>query len=221
MPAAQQIVDTLLENWFADRFSDWQIHRQSQRTQKALDAIDAYINSIPEWTFYEARRAHPNDPDKACLYVIQKTLAQYRALLTPFKNHRATLFSYVVAIENMLKEKLSLDDPPEFSNEMADDEMAKLMTSVNTSHGRVAEDRRPEMKTLKLNRVELDDDERKQVMRRGAVWHHGPKGKASPAVWKSEVRGKTYFVCNTHRAAAVKPTLKGAIRAFDFIKTTS
>lgn len=79
----------------------------------------------------------------------------------------------------------------------------------------------PKMKTLKLNRVELDDDERKQVMRRGAVWHHGPQGKPSPAVWKSEIRGKTYYVCNTHRAAAVKPTLKGAIRAFDFIKTTS
>ena len=83
------------------------------------------------------------------------------------------------------------------------------------------EGRGPKMKALKDNRIELDDAERKEVMRRGAVWHHGPKGKPSPAVWKSEIRGKTYYVCNTHRAMAVKPTLKGAIRAFDFIKTTS
>ena len=85
----------------------------------------------------------------------------------------------------------------------------------------IVEKRSPDMKTLKNNRTELDDDERKEVMRRGAVWHHGKDGKPTPAVWKSEVRGRTYYVCNTHRAAQVKPTLKGAIRAFDFIKTTS
>lgn len=85
----------------------------------------------------------------------------------------------------------------------------------------VTEAKSPKMNTLKDNRVELEPNERKEVMRRKAVWHHGPNGKESPAVWKSVVRGKTYYVCNTHRAAAVKPTLKAAIRAFDFIKTTS
>jgi len=85
----------------------------------------------------------------------------------------------------------------------------------------VLETRHPKMKALKDNRVELDDAERKEVMRRGAVWHKSPGGKASPAVWKSEIRGKTYYVCNTHRAMQVKPTLKGAIRAFDFIATTA
>lgn len=79
----------------------------------------------------------------------------------------------------------------------------------------------PSMQTLKDNRVELDDDERKQVMRAGAVWHLGKNGKPSPAVWKSEVRGKPYYVCNTHRTYQVKTTLRAAIRAFDFVKTTA
>lgn len=79
----------------------------------------------------------------------------------------------------------------------------------------------PRMKTLKANRIELTDAERKEVMKRGAVWHHGADGKPSPAVWKSQIGEKIYYVCNTHRAVQVKPTLKGAIRAFRFIKTTS
>ena len=58
-------------------------------------------------------------------------------------------------------------------------------------------------------------------MDRGAVWHHGPNGEETPAVWKAEVNGKTWFVCNTHRAYQCKPTLKGAINAYDFIETTA
>lgn len=79
----------------------------------------------------------------------------------------------------------------------------------------------PSLKTLKDNRTELDDDERKLVMRSGAVWHFGKEGKPTPAVWKSVVRGKTWFVCNTHRAYRVKASLKAAIRAFDYIETTA
>jgi len=79
----------------------------------------------------------------------------------------------------------------------------------------------PEMKTLKKNKRPLTDEERQLVMDRDATWHHGPNGEKTPAVWKSVVNGKTWYVCNTHRAMQVKPTLKGAIRAFDFIKTTA
>lgn len=86
---------------------------------------------------------------------------------------------------------------------------------------KMLEDRSPRMKTLKQHRVALTDKERKEVMRRKAVWNHGKNGEATPAVWKSVVDGKTFYVCNTHRAAQVKPTLKGAIRAYDFVKTTS
>lgn len=81
---------------------------------------------------------------------------------------------------------------------------------------RLGEDHSPKMKALKKGRRSLSAEERKEVIRRGACWDDG-----RPAVWKSTVNGKTYYVCNTHRAAAVKPTLKGAIKGFTFIKTTS
>ena len=79
----------------------------------------------------------------------------------------------------------------------------------------------PEHKILKKNRKPLTDSERSEVMKKKAVWHHGPNGAETPAVWKSEVRGKTWYCCNTHRAIQVKPTLKGAIKSFEFIKSTS
>ena len=79
----------------------------------------------------------------------------------------------------------------------------------------------PGMKVLKDNRVELDDKERKEVMRRKAVWHPGNKDKPVPAVWKSIVRGRTYFVCNTHRCFRVARSVKRAIKNFDYVKTTA
>lgn len=79
------------------------------------------------------------------------------------------------------------------------------------------------MQKLKANRVKLDPKERAEVMERGAVWHHGPNGEKTPGVWKSKdpKTGKCTYVCNTHRAMQAKPTLKGAINAFKFIKTTA
>jgi hypothetical protein len=74
----------------------------------------------------------------------------------------------------------------------------------------------PRMKALKKGRTPLSDVERKEVERRKACWDDG-----HPGVWKSRVNGKTYYVCNTHRAMQVKPTLKGAIKAFTFIKSTA
>jgi hypothetical protein len=79
----------------------------------------------------------------------------------------------------------------------------------------------PRMASLKKGRRQLDDKERKQVMAAGAVWHHGPQGEETPAVWKAVVNGTTWYVCNTHRAYQAKKSLKAAIRAFKFIKTTA
>lgn len=74
----------------------------------------------------------------------------------------------------------------------------------------------PNQDKLKKNRRPLTDEEKKEVIQKGAVWEDG-----RPGVWKAVVDGKTWYVCNTHRAIQIKPTLKGAIKAFEFIKTTS
>lgn len=82
---------------------------------------------------------------------------------------------------------------------------------------------RSEMENLKKNKKPLTDEEREEVMKAKAIWHHGPNGEATPAVWKSiDKNGKTLYITNTHRAAASSPTLKGAINKYhDFIKGTS
>jgi hypothetical protein len=79
----------------------------------------------------------------------------------------------------------------------------------------------PKQDKLKKNEVPLTDDERKQVMAAGATWHHGPGGAPSPAVWKSEIDGEIYYICQTHRATQCSKTIKAAIRSYDFIKTTA
>lgn len=80
----------------------------------------------------------------------------------------------------------------------------------------------PKFDVLKRGKVELDPDERKEVMSRKAVWRFSHLNGPSPAVWKSVVNGKTWYVTNTHRAYNVTPTLKGTIARFhDFIKGTA
>ena len=76
---------------------------------------------------------------------------------------------------------------------------------------------------LQKNKKPLTDEERKTVLDADAVWHHGPNGEPSPAVWKSvDKNGKTTFVTHTHRAYNTATTLKGAIsRYHKFIKSTA
>lgn len=81
-----------------------------------------------------------------------------------------------------------------------------------------------EFLSLKKNQKPLTDEERTEVMDAEAVWHHGPNGEASPAVWKSvdPKTDKITYITHTHRAYNTAPTLKGAIgRYHKFIKGTS
>lgn len=81
--------------------------------------------------------------------------------------------------------------------------------------------RGPTMKSLQKGKIPLDPKERQAVMKAGAVWHHGPKGEATPAVWKSVVKGKTWYCCHTHRAGICKPTLQAAIKAYPWVESTA
>ena len=84
------------------------------------------------------------------------------------------------------------------------------------------EARKSHFAVLKANKVPLTKEERDECMSRGAVWHFNGPDKPVCAIWKSRrPDGSFVYGCNTHRAMQVKPTLKGAINAFRFIKTTA
>lgn len=78
-------------------------------------------------------------------------------------------------------------------------------------------------KQLQKNKVDLTKEERAEVMKKKAIWHNGPNGSNSSAVWKSvDKNGKTIYVTHTHRAYNTSPTLKGIVSRFhDFIKGTA
>lgn len=77
-------------------------------------------------------------------------------------------------------------------------------------------------KKLKERKVPLTPEEREKAMKAGAVWHHGPNGEKTCAIWKSsDASGNQVYGCNTHRCMQVKPSLEGAINAFKFVKTTA
>ena len=80
----------------------------------------------------------------------------------------------------------------------------------------------PNYTTLEKNKTLLDGDERQKAMDAGAVWHNGPKGKETCAIWKGkDSKGQIWYVCNTHRCYKTAKTLAGAIKNFDYVKTTA
>ena len=86
------------------------------------------------------------------------------------------------------------------------------------------ETKKSKFEKLQDNKVPLTPEEREKVMKAKAVWHHGPNGEETPAVWKSKDKktGKFTYVTNTHRAYQDRPTLKGAISIYHkFIKSTA
>lgn len=84
-------------------------------------------------------------------------------------------------------------------------------------------ERKSEVQVLKENRTPLSKEERDIVMAKKAVWHHGPHGEETPAVWKSKnSKGETRYVCNTHRVGSVAKSLLGAIgNFFRFVKSSA
>ena len=80
-----------------------------------------------------------------------------------------------------------------------------------------------EFAKLEANKKPLSADEHTECIKKRAVWHHGPHGGETPAVWKSVAKnGKTTYVTNTHRAFNKASTMKGAIKKYhDFIKGTA
>ena len=103
----------------------------------------------------------------------------------------------------------------------AQDEDWKLPQSSLTIDS--ATEKKSSYQILKENKIPLTKEERKIVMDRKAVWHHGPHGEKTPAVWKSKnSKGEIIYVTNTHRAWNQAPTLLGAIgRYHKFIKGTA
>ena len=79
-----------------------------------------------------------------------------------------------------------------------------------------------DMDLLKKHKKPLTSQELDTVLKAEAVWHHGPNGAATSAIWKSVKNNKTTYVTNTHRAYNTASTLKGAIsRYHKFIKGTA
>lgn len=79
-----------------------------------------------------------------------------------------------------------------------------------------------DFKKLMKRKVPLTPEEREKAMNANCTWNHGLNGEPTCAIWKSsDASGNTVYGCNTHRAMQVKPTLAGAIKAFEFIKTTA
>lgn len=85
------------------------------------------------------------------------------------------------------------------------------------------EAKKSEFQKLKDNKVPLTDEERAKVMKADAVWHHGPNGEATPAVWKSkDNKGNITYVTHTHRAYNTAKSLQACINKYhNFIKGTA
>ena len=90
------------------------------------------------------------------------------------------------------------------------------MTTYQEYLGQLLTEGGNEFKKLKDNKKPLTDEERKKVMDAKAVWHHGPNGEETPAVWKSVCpkTDKVTYVTNTHRCYQTASSVEGACSKF-------
>lgn len=97
------------------------------------------------------------------------------------------------------------------------------MSKASVLIARIDEKKRYKYSDLKDNKIPLDPEERKLVMSRGAKWHFSHMNNPTPAIWKAvhKKSGDIVYGCNTHRAVATAPTLKGALAKWPFIRGTA
>lgn len=110
-------------------------------------------------------------------------------------------------------------NPDQLTLDLNESEIRKIIRKTI-----IEEAKKSDFEKLQDNKIPLTDEEREKVMKADAIWHHGPNGAPSPAVWKSKNKktGKITYVTHTHRAYNTAPTLKGAIsRYHKFIKGTA
>lgn len=92
----------------------------------------------------------------------------------------------------------------------------KVLDKTSDKDG-LNEEKRSREKKLKDNKVKLTDEERAEIITKGATWRDG-----KPGIWKSvDKNGKVHYCSNTHRAMSVSTTLSAAIKKFPFIKSTA
>ncbi len=102
------------------------------------------------------------------------------------------------------------------------DALVKVGEDMDESSTFSEQERGVILKALQKGRALLSRKEHERVMEASAVWHHGPNGRATPAVWKSIVGDEVWYITNTHRAFATTRTLEGAIQKYHgFIKSTA
>ena len=91
------------------------------------------------------------------------------------------------------------------------------MNSLNEAIAILLGEKKSKYDKARDNQVKLTPEERKQAMDAGCKWSNG-----DCAIWKhKDSKGKVWYNANTHRAWNSKPTLKGIINAWDFIKSTA
>ncbi|MEK6829536.1 MAG: hypothetical protein AABY15_05410 [Nanoarchaeota archaeon] len=148
--------------------------------------------------------------------ISEKSFSQYDEVIKEV----ADFFNSNEKMVNLISDFESKSSRPEYAAEKIYDE---FYHSNNENYLNETK-KKSKFQKLEDNKVPLTDEERSEVMKRKAVWHHGPGGAESPAVWKSKdpKTGKFTFITNTHRAYNTAPTLKGAIgRYHKFIKGTA
>jgi hypothetical protein len=95
-----------------------------------------------------------------------------------------------------------------------DADYSKYAESRFSCHSKALIHESPRFDALKSNRVDLEPEERRQVMAAKAVWPFGKKGADTPAIHKSVVKGKTWYWSSTHRCYQADSTLKSAIKSY-------